>query len=371
MSLTEASGGKEDEPVLNSCRDNRVWCPGERRLLQLSCTMGVQHRLRQRRSCKMEIGKSNSTGQWRLNEPATVSDELHQQQQQQQQQSAQCLQKQTVVSSSSHSNATINVSHYSVSPYLYHILVLVLLTAAQCADGCSSRSTPKPRPSPGINPRPNITFQTYACPPAYEAWYCLNGATCFTVKIADTILYNCECADGYMGQRCEFKDLNHSYQFLPTREKLLMGMGLVGKTSSRVGPVFLAVLIIIVAAAIVSFIVTRTRTRAKKARIMKQQQASSPDTISSSSLDCVSSSPSSILQMQRCSLNNYQASKPSVMDMSVLGQSISYSLSHQQRYPYSQDYYHQGAELRSIHRHDTNRNHCMMISSRIPAKHHA
>lgn len=78
----------------------------------------------------MEIGKSNSTGQWRLNEPATVSDELHQQQQQQ---SAQCLQKQTVVSSSSHSNATINVSHYSVSPYLYHILVLVLLTAAQCA----------------------------------------------------------------------------------------------------------------------------------------------------------------------------------------------------------------------------------------------
>jgi keren protein len=40
--------------------------------------------------------------------------------------------------------------------------------------------------------RPNITFQTYACPPAYAAWYCLNGATCFTVKIADSILYNCE-----------------------------------------------------------------------------------------------------------------------------------------------------------------------------------
>lgn len=40
--------------------------------------------------------------------------------------------------------------------------------------------------------RPNITFQTYACPPAYAAWYCLNGATCFTVKIGISILYNCE-----------------------------------------------------------------------------------------------------------------------------------------------------------------------------------
>ena len=57
---------------------------------------------------------------------------------------------------------------------------------------CSSRSTPKPRPPSQGTMRPNITFQTYACPPAYAAWYCLNGATCFTVKIADSILYNCE-----------------------------------------------------------------------------------------------------------------------------------------------------------------------------------
>merc|ERR1712001_793218 len=100
--------------------------------------------------------------------------------------------------------------------------------------------------------RPNITFQTYACPPACAAWYCLNGATCFTVKIGISILYNCECADGYMGQRCEFKNLDGTY--LPTRERLLMGMGLLGKSSSKIGPVFLAVLIIILAAAIVSVI---------------------------------------------------------------------------------------------------------------------
>lgn len=59
--------------------------------------------------------------------------------------------------------------------------------------------------------RPNITFQTYQCPEAYAKWYCLNGATCFFVRIGESILYNCECADGYMGQRCEFKDLEGSY----------------------------------------------------------------------------------------------------------------------------------------------------------------
>ncbi|XP_022191270.1 protein gurken-like isoform X2 [Nilaparvata lugens] len=89
-----------------------------------------------------------------------------------------------------------------------------------CADGddaCSSRSTPKPRP-PAPTARPNVTFHTYACPPAYATWYCLNGATCFTVKIAESLLYNCECANGYMGQRCEFKDLEGSY--LPSRQRV-------------------------------------------------------------------------------------------------------------------------------------------------------
>lgn len=262
-----------------------------------------------RRSCKIEKSRDCHRSKWRFDD-------------------GNCVLKTTQeVSSSSHSNVS---SSHSYSPYLFHILVLVLLTISQCADGCSSRSTPKPRPPSHNSMRPNITFQTYACPPAYAAWYCLNGATCFTVKIADSILYNCECADGYMGQRCEFKDLNYSYQYLPSREKLLMGMGLVGSKSSRVGPVFLAVLIIIVAAAIVSFIVTKSRTRAKKARIIKQQS----DTISN-----LNNSPSSsILMMQNSS-----------MDMTVLGQSISYSLS-QQRYPYFEEY--QGAELRSIHRNE-------------------
>ena len=38
------------------------------------------------------------------------------------------------------------------------------------AGACSSRSTPKPRPPTHSAMRPNITFQTYACPKAYAEW---------------------------------------------------------------------------------------------------------------------------------------------------------------------------------------------------------
>ncbi|XP_022257212.1 protein spitz-like [Limulus polyphemus] len=94
-------------------------------------------------------------------------------------------------------------------------------------EACSSRSTPKPRAPLTTTTRPNITFQTYACPEAYAKWYCLNGATCFSVKIGESILYNCECADGYMGQRCEFKDLDGSYA-IKERESPLTTASIAG-----------------------------------------------------------------------------------------------------------------------------------------------
>lgn len=65
------------------------------------------------------------------------------------------------------------------------------------SDACNSRTVPRPRTTPApqaptTTPRPNITFLTYKCPPEYATWYCLNGATCFTVKIGKEVLYNCE-----------------------------------------------------------------------------------------------------------------------------------------------------------------------------------
>jgi len=146
-------------------------------------------------------------------------------------------------------------------PWLAALVLVILLVPT---DACSSRSTPKPRP-PSPTMRPNITFQTYACPPAYAAWYCLNGATCFTVKIGISILYNCECADGFMGQRCEFKDLDGTY--LSSSEKLRMEASqAIGSANSTV---IVGVLIIIVGTIAAAAVFTSKRTRAKMRHVQQ------------------------------------------------------------------------------------------------------
>ncbi|XP_033196853.1 uncharacterized protein LOC117160296 isoform X1 [Bombus vancouverensis nearcticus] len=123
-----------------------------------------------------------------------------------------------------------------IPPYLATLLILSY-TLFGIADACSSRSTPKPRP-PTPTPRPNITFHMYTCPPDYAEWYCLNGATCFTVKIVDSLLYNCLCANGYIGQRCEFKDLDGSY--LPSRQRVML------ETASIAGGATIAVFLVVI-----------------------------------------------------------------------------------------------------------------------------
>lgn len=74
---------------------------------------------------------------------------------------------------------------------LLEIMLKLTFNFLLFTEACSSRATPKPRP-PAPTPRPNITFHTYACPQAYNDWYCLNGATCFSVIIGNSTLYNCE-----------------------------------------------------------------------------------------------------------------------------------------------------------------------------------
>ncbi|XP_069685706.1 uncharacterized protein [Periplaneta americana] len=140
-------------------------------------------------------------------------------------------------------------------PPPFATLVLVVSTVLSIAEACSSRSTPKPRP-PSPTARPNITFHTYACPPAYATWYCLNGATCFTVKIGESLLYNCECAEGYIGQRCEFKDLDGSY--LPSRQRVML------ETASIAGGATIAVFLVVIVciAAYIHFQRKQKETRA-------------------------------------------------------------------------------------------------------------
>ncbi|XP_053961013.1 protein spitz [Anastrepha ludens] len=126
------------------------------------------------------------------------------------------------------------------------LLLVCLLKQPSTANACSSRSIPKPRTlSSGgssvssqksttstttttteptttttTTQRPNITFPTYKCPLNYDAWYCLNDATCFSVKLGDSVMYNCECANGFMGPRCEYKEYDAS--FLPKRPRPML-----------------------------------------------------------------------------------------------------------------------------------------------------
>lgn len=156
-------------------------------------------------------------------------------------------------SSCSRSSSSRRFFGLSSHQWIVAVTLLFLASFTGVAESCSSRSTPKPRPATPTS-RPNVTFFTYACPPAYAAWYCLNGATCFTVKIGDSILYNCECADGYMGQRCEFKDLDGSY--LPARDKVLL------QTASIAGGATLAV--VLVFCVLFSLYVVRQRDKENK-----------------------------------------------------------------------------------------------------------
>ncbi|XP_017072071.1 protein spitz [Drosophila eugracilis] len=112
------------------------------------------------------------------------------------------------------------------------LLTIALISACTTLTvACSSRAIAKPRPTAApilppdnveitTTPRPNVTFPIFACPPTYAAWYCLNDATCFTVEIHNEMLYNCECALGFMGPRCEYKEIDGSY--LPTRNRVML-----------------------------------------------------------------------------------------------------------------------------------------------------
>ncbi|XP_063978964.1 uncharacterized protein LOC135163444 isoform X2 [Diachasmimorpha longicaudata] len=122
-------------------------------------------------------------------------------------------------------------------PSYFATLLVLSYTLFGITDACSSRSTPKPRP-PTPTPRPNITFPLYACPPDYAEWYCLNGATCFTVKIQESLLYNCVCTNGFVGQRCEFKNLDGSY--LPSRQRVML------ETASIAGGATIAVFLVVI-----------------------------------------------------------------------------------------------------------------------------
>ncbi|GAU88454.1 hypothetical protein RvY_01151 [Ramazzottius varieornatus] len=146
-----------------------------------------------------------------------------------------------------------------------YLFLLWITSYIRLSDSCSirQRGAPKGSRSPPLATLPdsqqqtgNQTSQQFDCPATYQRWYCLNGATCFTVKIGDTILYSCRCALGYMGQRCEYKDLDQDY--LPVRNRHMVRQATIAGVTTAV---VLVVIIVIIAVTIY----IRRRREAKQA----------------------------------------------------------------------------------------------------------
>ncbi|KAM7351780.1 gurken [Cochliomyia hominivorax] len=49
---------------------------------------------------------------------------------------------------------------------------------------------------------------SFACTGQFLTDFCLNGGRCFRVPLGNQSLFSCECADGYVGERCESKSVN-------------------------------------------------------------------------------------------------------------------------------------------------------------------
>ncbi|XP_063385571.1 protein spitz-like [Cydia fagiglandana] len=117
--------------------------------------------------------------------------------------------------------------------------------AGACSSSISKRPARPARPvaaapaRPPPQPRLNVTFPTFKCEPDYSEYYCLNGGVCFTVVISDSPIYNCECRSGFVGQRCEFKDLDDSY-VLTSRQLMMETASIAGGATVAV---FLAILV--------------------------------------------------------------------------------------------------------------------------------
>ncbi|KAL1398467.1 hypothetical protein pipiens_008941 [Culex pipiens pipiens] len=66
---------------------------------------------------------------------------------------------------------------------------------------------------PNQPPQPNKDqlMRMGKCSLLFEENYCLNGGKCYNFTIANSTMPTCECADGFMGERCESKYLDGTY----------------------------------------------------------------------------------------------------------------------------------------------------------------
>ncbi|KAH8266617.1 hypothetical protein KR018_003750 [Drosophila ironensis] len=70
-------------------------------------------------------------------------------------------------------------------------------------------------------PRKNVSeVQLLPCSEEYKANFCLNGGRCFHHPMVNSkVLHSCLCKDDYVGERCEYKNWNGGFVYVPPVEK--------------------------------------------------------------------------------------------------------------------------------------------------------
>ncbi|KAJ6641039.1 Protein spitz [Pseudolycoriella hygida] len=99
---------------------------------------------------------------------------------------------------------------------MYLTMFAVMLAAVVSHTDChfsNSEQATKQMSIEFINPEPlhGINALAMPCIEPYDTHFCLNGGRCFNVTVASYSLPSCECAEGFMGERCEQKYLSRSY----------------------------------------------------------------------------------------------------------------------------------------------------------------
>lgn len=128
-------------------------------------------------------------------------------------------------SSSTHGNLNQQQDSSSATATFTLITTKTAIVAGESPEMTSTVTDPRSGPGPGGTGTGKVDerqqqqqgankdqlMRMGKCSLLFEENYCLNGGKCYNFTIANSTMPTCECADGFMGERCESKYLDGTY----------------------------------------------------------------------------------------------------------------------------------------------------------------
>lgn len=103
------------------------------------------------------------------------------------------------------------------------------------------------------------------CSLLYEENYCLNGGKCYNFTIANSTMPTCECADGFMGERCESKYLDGTYLSM-RKSKIHI------ETASIYYGAFLALIVVLILLFVLQCFQSSSSTTSSGSKLLKKNK---------------------------------------------------------------------------------------------------